>query len=255
MSNLTSPVVVAGAEPFSADGGPIGILLSHGFTGSPASMRPWGEFFAAAGHTVRVPRLPGHGTTWQDMNTTGWDDWFGELETTALELSERCEFVAMCGLSMGGGLSLRMAQLHPDIIKAVVLVNPAVGLKRLDIKFAPFLSRVLPSIPGVGNDIKKPGVDEIGYDKVPLKALASQLKGWAQTRADLAKVTQPLLYLHSTEDHVVDDLSATLILNGVSSKVAEYVRLRNSYHVATIDHDAPLIFDTSLTFIEAAAGR
>jgi carboxylesterase len=61
--------IVAGAEPFAVDGGPIGVVLCHGFTGSPQSMRPWAEHLAAAGLSVRLPRLPGHGTT--GVSSTG----------------------------------------------------------------------------------------------------------------------------------------------------------------------------------------
>src|SRR5690349_11169500 len=172
----TSPAVVAGAEPFAADGGPLGVLLSHGFTGSPASMTPWGRALAERGHTVRVPRLPGHGTTWQDMNRTRWEDWYAEVDAALDELRDRCETVAVAGLSMGGALALRLAELRPDDVDSVVLVNPAIGLRNWQLRLVPALKWVVPAMPGIGNDIKKTGVDETGYDKTPLKALASQLK-------------------------------------------------------------------------------
>jgi len=108
------------AEPFVADGdatsprGRVGILLSHGFTGSPASMKPWAEHLAAQGYAVSVPRLPGHGTTWQDMNKTTWADWYGEVERAFEALANQVDTVVVCGLSMGGGLALRLAADHPD---------------------------------------------------------------------------------------------------------------------------------------------
>ena len=246
--------VVPGAEPFSSDGGPVGVLLSHGFTGSPASMTPWGRYLADRGHTVRVPRLPGHGTTWQELNRLTWDDWYGALDTVLTELKERCERVAVCGLSMGGGLGLRLAELRPDDVDALVIVNPVVGIRNWQLKVLPALKWVVPAIPGITNDIKKPGGDEVGYAKLPLKALAAQMRGWRDIRADLDRVTTPLLVMRAPEDHVVDDTSLGLIKAGVSSKVAEYVTLENSYHVATIDHDAPLIFERSAAFIAEHAG-
>jgi carboxylesterase len=90
-----------GAEPWSSDGDATGVLVLHGFTGSPASMRPWGEALAAEGWTVRVPRLPGHGTTWQEMNRTRWEDWYGECERGLRELTSRCDRVFVAGLSTG----------------------------------------------------------------------------------------------------------------------------------------------------------
>ena len=129
----------AGAEPYSADGGSTGVLLIHGFTGSPKSMTPWGQRMAAEGHTVRVPRLPGHGTRWQDMNLTRWEDWYAESERSYDELRKSCDSVFVCGLSMGGSLTLRLAQEHGDAIRGIILVNPAVHSERPDRFLLPVL--------------------------------------------------------------------------------------------------------------------
>ncbi|MEO7351067.1 MAG: alpha/beta fold hydrolase, partial [Marmoricola sp.] len=150
------------AEPFLSVGdaasprGRIGVLLSHGFTGSPASMKGWGEYLAAQGYAVSVPRLPGHGTTWQEMNTTTWADWNAEVERAFEALSNQVDSVFVCGLSMGGGLALRLAADHPDRVAGLVLVNPAVGSARKDVKLLPVLKHVIASFPGIANDIKKP---------------------------------------------------------------------------------------------------
>lgn len=246
----SSPVsIVPGAEPFAADGGPVGVLLIHGFTGSPASMTPWGRDLAERGHTVRVPRLPGHGTSWQDMNTTRWHDWYAEVDAALTDLRSRCDRVAVGGLSMGGCLALKLAEVRPADVDALVLVNPAVNLRRLDLRLVPALQHLLPSMPGIGNDINKDGADEIGYDRTPLKALASQLKMWKLVRADLGSVRCPLLYFRSVDDHVVDDSSQQIITSGVASQVSDFVELADSFHVATLDHDAPLIFARSAAFI------
>lgn len=239
-----------GAGPFSSDGGPVGVLLIHGFTGSPASMAPWGHDLAERGLTVRVPRLPGHGTTWQQMNRTRWQDWYGEVDQALTELRERCEHVAVAGLSMGGCLALRLAQQRPGDVDALVLVNPAVALRRFDLKLVPALQHLLPSMPGIGNDIARPGADEVAYDKTPLRALASQLHLWKDVRAGLDRVVAPVQLFRSEQDHVVDDWSQHLILEGVSSTVTELVTLADSFHVATLDHDAPRIFADSAAFID-----
>lgn len=253
-SMIESPVVVAGAEPFSSDNGPVGVLLSHGFTGSPASMVPWARYLTERGHTVRVPRLPGHGTTWQELNRMRWDDWYAAADASLTELTERCDHVAVGGLSMGGAIALRLAETRPHDVSALVLVNPAIGVKDWQLKLVPALKWLVPAMPGIGNDIKKPGQDEVGYDKTPLKALASQVKGWRAVSADLGTVTAPLLMFRSTDDHVVDPTSLGLIRAGISSPVAEYVTLHDSFHVATIDNDAELIFERAAAFIGEHAG-
>lgn len=240
------------ADPDATGGRRIGVLLSHGFTGQPASMKPWAEALAARGYAVEVPRLPGHGTTWQELNTKRWSDWYAELRAAHRRLAARTDVVVAAGLSMGGALVLRLAADEPSIA-GVVVVNPAVSTKRLDVKLLPVLKHVVPSFPGIANDIKKPGVEEHGYTRTPLKAVHSMMQAWGPLVADLPKVRVPVLYLRSTVDHVVDDSSEPLITSGVSGEV-RVVRLPESYHVATLDHDLDTIVEESAAFARRVAG-
>jgi len=244
------------AEPFFATGEPdetsgrrVGVLLSHGFTGSPASMVPWGRHLAEHGFGVAVPRLPGHGTTWQEMNRTGWHDWYDELNRAFEKLKSEHDDVVVGGMSMGGGLALKLAADRGREVSGVMLVNAAVASNNKQLLAVPVLKRVIPSMPGIGNDIKKPGQDEHGYDRVPLKALGSMLAGWKAVREDLPKVTQPIIHFRSAEDHVVDPSSSQIIASKVSSLEVEERILENSYHGATLDNDAPTIFEESVEFI------
>ena len=117
--------VMPGAEAYVHDGGPTGVLLCHGFTGSPQSLRPWAEYLAAAGLGVSLPRLPGHGTTWQEMARTRWEDWFAEADRAFDELQARSDEIFLMGLSMGGCLALRLAELRGQAVSGLVLVNPS----------------------------------------------------------------------------------------------------------------------------------
>jgi carboxylesterase len=249
-----------GAEPFAADGGDVGVLFSHGFTGTTQSLRPWAQHLAAAGLTVRLPRLPGHGTRWQDLNDTRWPDWYGELERAFDDLRGRCQQVFAMGLSMGGTLVLRLAEQRPAEVAGLVLVNPVLGSERKDVKYAlPVLHRFVPSLPGIASDIRKPGTTELAYDRTPLRAMHSLTRLYRDVAADLAAVTAPVLLFRSRVDHVVDPLSARLLRAGASTTEVTEVILEESYHVATLDHDAPAIFAGSLEFVHthtaaAAAG-
>jgi len=242
-----------GAEPFRHDGGPIGALLCHGFTGTPQSLRPWAEHLAAEDLTVRLPRLPGHGTTVAEANLTTWHDWYAELERNLVELSGRCEQVFVMGLSMGGTLAIRLAEEHGDEISGLVLVNPSLLTKRPDRFLLPALRLVVPSWTGIASDIKKAGSVELAYDRIPMKAAYSLSKLWVTTRADLGKVTQPVLIFRSTDDHVVEPDSTALLRQKVASSDVREVVLENSYHVATLDNDAPTIFEGSVEFVRRLA--
>lgn len=243
--------IMPGAEPFRHEGGPAGVLLCHGFTGTPQSMRPWGDRLAAAGLAVSCPRLPGHGTRWQDMNQTRWPDWYAELDGALTQLRSRTEQVFVGGLSMGGTLAIRLAEQRGADVAGLVLVNPSLATERWDVKLLPVLSRVLGSRPGVANDIKKPGARELAYGRVPLKAALSLQELWSTTRADLGTVDQPVLTFRSPQDHVVEPLSGRLLLEGISSTDVEERLLPDSYHVATLDNDAEAIFTGSVDWIRA----
>jgi carboxylesterase len=245
-------------EPFSAAGRPeadgrrTGVLLLHGFTGSPASMRPWAEHLAGSGYAVEVPLLPGHGTTWRDMVPTRWADWSGAAERAYADLAARTDTVVVCGLSMGGTLALHVAQQHPQVA-GLVLVNAAVASTNRQLWFLPLLKWVLPAAPGLSNDIKKPGADELAYDRTPLRPMASLVQAWRQVRADLPRIGCPVLLFRSAEDHVVDPSSARIIRASLGSADVEERVLTDSYHVATLDNDAPTIFAESAAFIGRVA--
>jgi carboxylesterase len=130
-----------------------------------------------------------------------------------------------------------------------MVVNPAVATRRLDVKLLPVLKHLVPSFPAIANDIKKPGVDENGYDRTPLKAIHSLIRAWPSLRADLPRITSPLVYFRSAADHVVDDASEPLVLGGISSTDVTRVALPESFHVATLDNDAPTIFEESAAFV------
>ncbi|MGV9885085.1 alpha/beta hydrolase [Streptomyces sp. NPDC003006] len=241
--------VLPGAEPYRHDGGEVGVLLCHGFTGSPQSLRPWAEYLVERGLTVSLPLLPGHGTRWEDMQITGWQDWYAEVERELRGLLERCSQVFVLGLSMGGALALRLAAKHGDAISGIVLVNPANKLHGLAPRALPVVRHLVRTTKGIVSDIAKDGVVEIGYDRVPLHAAHSMRLFFRMVDGQLPQVTQPLLLLHSPRDHVVSPADSARVLSRVSSTDVREILLEQSYHVATLDHDADRIFEESYAFI------
>jgi carboxylesterase len=244
--------VIPGAEAFRFDQGPIGVLLQHGFTGCPASMRPLGEWLAGHGLSVVGPRLPGHGTTWQDLEDTTWQDWVGESEAALLELSDRCSSVIAVGLSMGGAIALHLGAVHPERLKGVAVVNPAV--RRRDLALAPVARLFTRTVKGIGGDINKSGVEEIFYDRTPLKAAAQLGRFLRVVWRELPSMHLPLLVFSSVEDHLVKPANSKFVMERTGSGHKELIRLTNSYHVATLDYDAHVIFERVLNFASSVAG-
>ena len=235
-------------QPYEAGDGPNGVLLLHGYTSTPQSMRPWAEHLAAAGFTVSLPRLPGHGTHWKELNGTEWTDWYAHADAAFTTLRARCERVFVGGLSMGGALSLRLAEQHGAEVAGLALVNPAVNAKHPLLRALPVLRHLIPSFGAIANDVADPASTEVAYARNPLHAMHSQTLLWADVVAGLGRVTQPLLVFRSEQDHVLDPSSVEILKEKVSSTDVEFMTLTRSYHVATIDYDAPEIFDASVQF-------
>jgi carboxylesterase len=240
--------VLPGAEPFSASGGPQGALVLHGFTGSPQSMRGLAHALAGAGFAVELPRLPGHGTSVDDMATTTWDDWSGAAEAAYKDLAARCERVVVVGLSMGGTLTVWLATRHPEIA-GVAVVNPLV--EPLDASITD-LARDLhakgeTTIAGIGGNIAEPGQVELAYDAVVLRCLLSLGEAVAELSTQLDQVTSPVLILNAPQDSVVPPSNSDLLARSVRGPV-ERVTLERSYHVATLDYDRDLIEERVVAF-------
>ncbi|HET9897128.1 MAG TPA: alpha/beta fold hydrolase [Streptosporangiaceae bacterium] len=249
--------VLPGAEAYSHQGGPTGILLCHGFTGSPQSLRPWAEYLAAQGMTVSLPRLPGHGTTWQEMARTRWEDWYAEVDRAFDELRATTDVIFVMGLSMGACLALRLAELHGSAVGGLVLVNPSVTAESKLFLLAPVLKLVVPSLKGIASDIKREDSTELGYDRVPVKAAATLPGLWRITTKHLDQVTQPVLIFRSTTDHVVGPANVEILRRALPADRLEIRECPESYHVATLDNDAEAIFAGSLDFVRSheSAGK
>ncbi len=245
----------APASPRDPDGQRVGVLLCHGFTGTPSSMRPWAEHLSEQGYAVSVPLLPGHATTWQELNRTTYDEWYAEAERAFTALLATNDRVFVTGLSMGGCLALNLAEEKGRDVAGLALVNPIVHTERKDVKLLPALKHVIPSFPAVGNDVKKPGVVERAYPRTPLRAAHSLFSTLPNVRRRLAEVTQPLLLFRSRVDHVVDSSSGRILMSTVSSRDLEEKVLEDSFHVATLDNDAETIFADSAAFFDRVSSE
>jgi carboxylesterase len=241
--------VIEGSESFSHEGGTSGVLVLHGFTGSPASLRSIAEQCAQAGYSVELPRLPGHGTTVEDMMTTNWGDWSSTALAAYDSLAQRCDRVAAVGLSMGGSLVAYVAENRPRVA-GCVFINPLVkpppaelldGLNQL-------LDSGIESFESIGSDIKKENTVEGSYDVTPLVPAKSLFEGVVSVNESLKLITAPSLLLSSREDHVVTSDNGDELVAQVSGPV-ERVWLENSFHVATMDNDQELVESLTLDFL------
>lgn len=257
--------VLDGADAWSAEGrgdnADVGVVIVHGFTGNPNATRPLGETLAEAGYTVEVPRLPGHGTHWRDMARYRYADWRGAVSRIVDDLHRRTEDIVLIGLSMGGTIVLdetarRCHGDHDHRIAGVATINapvtdpdnPLAKLNFLLQYLIPAAPRDLAGLPS--NDIAKSGADERAYLITPAKAGYSLQREYPRIRKRLPAIDVPVLLMQAEQDHTVAPENADVILEHLGTDDVEHVRLERSYHVATLDHDAPLIEERVLGFLE-----
>lgn len=248
--------VLSGAEPFRFDNSEgARVLVLHGFTGTTQSMRYLGEeLHRRFGFSVLGPRLKGHGTSPDDMATTGYADWVASAEEALQDLATGGSRVFVAGLSMGGTLSLNLAARYPDIVAGIIPINGCGGRLAPEMGALTFDRTAPERIPGIGSDIKAPGVTELAYSEVPVRCIreASTLMG--STGNLMPSITCPVQIIQSREDHIVPPENATLISQGVASRDVRVLWLDDSYHVATLDNDKDLIVERTGRFIDEISG-
>lgn len=250
---MSSPRIRPGCEPFAFAGGDLGVLMIHGLTGSPASMRPIGEWLAGRGLSVEGVRLPGHGTNVEDLRSRRWPEWVDEAARSLAALHERCRAVVAFGQSMGAAVVLALTASRPSEVDGMALANPYVFDPRL--LAVPVFRHVLRNWKAVANDIAKPGVDENGDPVTPVAALVEMSAMLKVVRSRLPGIRQPLVIFRSGTDHVAPRSNARRVLARIGSERTEVVPCPRSYHVVTLDHDAPIVRERLLAFAREVGGE
>jgi len=247
---MTSTVMPGCAPVSHRVGSSTGVVVLHGFTGNPSSMRGVAEAMIAAGYDLELPRLPGHGTTIDDMVATGWADWFGETQRAVDDMVDRVDRVVLVGQSAGGTLALATAFDRPEVA-GVVCINPATCTRDADTMamIDDFLDDGFEIVPGEGSDIADPDSFDIAYDGTPLRPLKSLVEhGIVPITDRFGELDVPLRLFTSRQDHVVlpsdsEHLAATW------GGPVEHTWLERSYHVATLDYDRDTVIDGCVDFV------
>ncbi|WP_077328274.1 alpha/beta hydrolase [Virgibacillus siamensis] len=242
--------VMKEAEDFYYQGNHTGVLVIHGFTGSTQSMRFLGERLADEGFTVYGPRLKGHGTAPEEMEQSEYREWIKSVGEGLEVLNKTCDEIFVTGLSMGGTLTLYVAE-HADAgrIKGIMPINAAIHMPDLIETYESLKDTETRFVDGIGSDIKKEGIEELAYAKTPVKSMKEIITLSMIVRGNLEKITAPALVFSSITDHVVPPKNSQEIYDSISSEDRELIELENSYHVATLDNDKELIAEKCVAFV------
>ncbi|MGH7898799.1 MAG: alpha/beta hydrolase [Candidatus Binatia bacterium] len=242
------------ARGFRFDGGAVGCLLLHGFTGTPAELRSLGERLAGEGYSVSAPLLPGHSTRVDDLARTRWQDWFGAALEAWDVLGRTSSTRVVAALSMGALLALHLAYERPSEVRAAALLAPALELaSRRAASLAYWLAR-FPRLPRRVEIVRKR--DRLGrltpaYDEVPLRALASMVELQRRVRAELPSITVPTLIVEGGRDGTLAVTSASSVEAGLGSALKRRVRFAESGHIVTEGDGADAVIDEVASFFAA----
>ncbi|WP_196594452.1 alpha/beta hydrolase [Pectinatus sottacetonis] len=238
-------MILNGAEPFWLNGNKHGILLVHGFTGSPSEMSLLGKYLNHLGYTVMAVRLCGHGTTPEDIERTTWKDWYHSVCDAYYLLKDSCEDVCVIGLSMGGALSLLLSLDFP-IQKVVSLSTPVFISSERGLDLLP------PRKYSAGLYIPKAHrkfATNIGYNKMSLAAVHELLDCIQSLKNNLHKIRLPVLIVQSNNDHTVNAESGKYIYDNIKSHHKQLLQLKKSGHLVTLDIEKEFVFDKIKIFL------
>jgi len=235
-------------KPFFFEGNDVGILLVHGFTGSPGTMKVIGEALNKDGYTVSGILLPGHGTHITDMEKSTWQDWLSAARDGAHELSAKCDKMIICGLSMGGLITLILAAELPvegavTIAAAMELEDRLAGLARFFKYFVRYRGN------GIRDDNDHPY--KIGYSVSPIRKVQDLIKLQKIAKRRLSEIKCPLLVVRAMKDATVTKEAADIIYNGAENAGSkEIFNLENSVHLCTVDNEADILIERIRAFVK-----
>jgi len=243
-------------SPFFLEAGSIGILLLHGFSGTPREMWPLGAYLHERGITVSAPLLPGHGATLAEINCVNWRDWVVGVETAYANLKQKCTHYLIAGFSMGSLLALWMAEHHNDMA-GIVLYAPALWIADWRLNLAPLLKSFVRSYPHTAeSDLHNPEAEKLmgGFARYPVQAAAELWHLRRHVLRDLARVRTPALVIYSEGDRSIHTRSGPETVRRLSQQVpVESMVLHDSGHAIVADREWKTVAEATYRFVQRYA--
>lgn len=242
--------------PFFLGAGPVGVLLVHGFTGTPKEMWPLGAYLHERGLTVSAPLLHGHGATLAEINHVNWRDWVASVESAYVCLKQKTKQWFIAGFSMGSLLTLWMAARHNDIT-GIVLYAPALWVADWRLSLTPLLRPFVRSYRQTNvSDLHDPEAAQWmgGFGRYPVGAAAELWHLRRHVLRDVSRVRTPALVIYSEGDCSIHPLSGPETVRRLSQQTTvEAIVLRDSGHAVVADQEWEIVAEATYRFVQRHA--
>lgn len=230
------------------------VFLIHGWSSTSYEMYNLSQKLNSEGFSVHAPLLPGHGTQPSDLENVSLEDWCDFVENEYLELKKKYKKVYVGGCSLGGNLSILLAQKY-KCVSGLVLLGTPFKMKNEKINFltAKFISlfRKYSKKYYPLKTRKKCGMIRlISYQKFPIKSALEVFKTIYKSRENLKLINQPVLIFQSDVDHLLDKSSIHKIHKSIKSPNKEMKLVPNAYHNFICDQAYDYIYDDIANFFK-----
>lgn len=224
-------------------------LCLHGLTGTPYEVRPIAEALVARGVRARGIRMAGHGESVEALANTTHEEWVARARAALGELRAEHDRVFLVGVSMGGLVSLRLAQT--ERVDGLVVVGTPLAFSLAIRRLLPLLRPIVWARRKRGSDIQDPGARARHPETaaMPLDAVAELIELQAEVVPELGRITAPILVAHGRLDRTARPRDAERIVASVGSREKELFLLARSGHVATVDYDGPALATAAADFL------
>ncbi|MEM8529388.1 MAG: alpha/beta fold hydrolase [Chloroflexota bacterium] len=255
--------------PFFAGNSPTGVLLLHGYSGSPAELQPMGQALVEAGYMVHIPVLAGHGGMPEGLKGLRWEQWAESAVGGFQRLSEQCDEVFVCGFSMGGLLALHLAMHHQ--VAGIIAMAPALHLYgEMQLRLTGLLKFVMPWYhPFAKADFTDPKVRASIHERmpdadlddpkvieyirqnvrIPVDSLYELIRLRDAVKGRLSSITNPILFLHGNHDLTVQPSSTREIAAHIHSEDQRTVWFERSGHMLPLDVEREGVWAEAISWI------
>ncbi len=232
------------------------VILIHGWSSTPYTIRKLGEYLNKKGYTVIGPRLTGHGTSPDDLEGVVWQDWLDNLDGVYKNITQRYDKVFVAGTSLGGNLAILLAEKYPKIKGLILLATPyktkskiktTILIKLIKLSGIKYLNKYYPAkVKTLGTAI----TPMVSYQRYPVKSVEELMKGVSASIKIMQNIKQPCFIIQSKDDHMINLDSAEKIYNRIASKIKKKKYLQNTYHSFISDVNNQYVFKDIYNFME-----